>query len=64
VIVVPAEQAVAVANRALSVLERERREKAEIEAGRTLAGIAELERWHQQEGDTLRGFKPHGPEDE
>ena len=64
VIVVPAEQAVAVANRSMSVMERERREKAEIEGGRTLASIAELERWHQQEGDKPRGLKPHGPEDE
>ncbi|MGD9497973.1 MAG: 3-hexulose-6-phosphate synthase [Armatimonadota bacterium] len=64
VIVVPAEQAVAIANRAMSVLEREQREKAEIDAGRTLAQVAELERWHQQRGEELRGFRPHGPEDE
>lgn len=63
VIVVPKEQAVAVANRAMSVMERERREKAEIEAGRTLAQVAELERWHQH-GEELQGFKPHGPEED
>jgi len=65
VIVVPGERAVEIANRALSVLERESREKSEIEGGRTLAEIAELQRWQQQKGDApLQGFKPHGPEDE
>lgn len=64
VIVVPKEQAVGIANRAMSVMERERREKAEIDAGRTLGEIAELERWHQQRGEGLRGFRPHGPDDE
>ncbi len=65
VIVVPAERAVEIANRAMSVLERESREKAEIEGGRTLAQIAELERWQQHKGDApLQGFKPHGPEGE
>jgi len=64
VIVVPAEQAVAIANRAMSVLERERREKAEIEAGSTLAQVAELQRWDQQRGERPGGLAPHGPEDE
>ncbi len=62
VIVVPREQAVEMANRALSVVEREAREKAEIEAGRTLGQVAELERWEQEGGATLKGFKAHGPE--
>ncbi len=64
VIVVPREQAVGIANRAMSVMERERREKAEIDAGSTLAQVAELERWHQQRGEGLRGLKPHGPEED
>lgn len=62
VIVVPGEQAVAVANRAQSVYEREQREKGEIEAGRTLGEIAELQRWESESG--LSGFKAHGAEDE
>ncbi|MGI5817201.1 MAG: 3-hexulose-6-phosphate synthase [Armatimonadota bacterium] len=60
VIVVPGEQAVAIANRAQSVYEREQREKGEIDAGRTLGEIAELQRWESESG--LRGFAPHGPE--
>ncbi|MFP4248676.1 MAG: 3-hexulose-6-phosphate synthase [Armatimonadota bacterium] len=62
VIVVPGEQAVAVANRSQSVYEREQREKGEIESGRTLGEIAELQRW-ESESD-LSGFKAHGAEDE
>ncbi len=64
VVVVPREQAVGIANRAMSVLERESREKGEIEAGRTLGEIAELQRWEQQTEGGVRGFRPHGPEDE
>ncbi|MGC9316733.1 MAG: 3-hexulose-6-phosphate synthase [Armatimonadota bacterium] len=64
VVVVPHEQAVAVANRAMSVVERESREKGEIEAGRTLGEIAELQRWEQQSEGGLRGFAPHGPDDD
>jgi 3-hexulose-6-phosphate synthase/6-phospho-3-hexuloisomerase len=64
VVVVPKEQAVEIANRAMSVLEREAREKAEIEAGSTLGKVAELDRWEQEGGQELRGFKAHGPEDE
>ncbi len=64
VIVVPGDRAVAIANRAQSVYERERREKGEIEAGRTLGEIAELKRWEQQGEDGLRGFETHGPEGE
>jgi 3-hexulose-6-phosphate synthase/6-phospho-3-hexuloisomerase len=62
VVVVPRERAVEIANRALAVVERESREKAEIDQGRTLAQVAELERWEQQRRG-LR-FRPHGPEGE
>lgn len=62
VIAVPGERAVAIANRAQSVFEREQREKGEIEAGRTLGEIAELKRWEQQGEEGLRGFEAHGPE--
>jgi 3-hexulose-6-phosphate synthase/6-phospho-3-hexuloisomerase len=62
VIVVPGEQAVAIANRAQSVYEREQREKGEIESGRTLGEIAELKRWESESG--LQGFASHGPEGE
>jgi 3-hexulose-6-phosphate synthase/6-phospho-3-hexuloisomerase len=62
VIVVPGEQAVAVANRAQSVYEREQREKGEIEQGRTLGEIAELHRW-ESASDT-KGYESHGPEGE
>jgi len=44
-VVVPAENAVGIANRAQDVMERERRFAAEIDAGRTLAEIAELGKW-------------------
>lgn len=48
VICVPKEQAVAIANRALDVVERELRDHAEIDdKGLTLAHIAELQRWDQ-----------------
>ncbi|HCA46509.1 MAG TPA: bifunctional hexulose-6-phosphate synthase/ribonuclease regulator [Armatimonadetes bacterium] len=62
VIVVPREQAVAIANRSQSVYEREQREKGEIDAGRTLGEIAELKRWEAEGG--LSGFASHGPEGE
>ena len=48
VIVVPQEKAVETANRALSVVERESREKAEIEKGSTLGKVAELKKWEQK----------------
>ena len=48
VVVVPRERAVEVANRAVAVVERESREKAEIDAGSTLGEVVELERWEQQ----------------
>jgi 3-hexulose-6-phosphate synthase / 6-phospho-3-hexuloisomerase len=51
VVVVPREKAVEIGNRAMSVVERERREKAEIDGGSTLAQVAELERWEQQRGE-------------
>jgi 3-hexulose-6-phosphate synthase/6-phospho-3-hexuloisomerase len=47
VVVIPQEKAVEVANRAQSVVEREDREMSEIEGGRTLASVAELEKWDQ-----------------
>jgi 3-hexulose-6-phosphate synthase/6-phospho-3-hexuloisomerase len=50
VVVVPAERAVEIANRALSTLERENREIAEIQRGSTLAEVGELLRWEQQRG--------------
>ena len=52
IVVVPQERAVEVANRALAVVERENREKAEIDAGSTLAKVVELERWEQYGSDT------------
>ncbi len=50
VVVVPQERAVEIANRAMAVVERESREKAEIDAGSTLGQVVELERWEQQGG--------------
>ena len=47
VIVVPRSQAVETANRSLAVVERESRELAEIDEGRTLGEIAELTKWDQ-----------------
>ncbi len=64
VVVVPREQVVEIANRAMSVVEREAREKAEIEAGSTLGQVTELGRWEQEGGPALKGFKPHGGEGE
>ncbi len=52
VIVVPKERVVEIANRALDVVERESREKAEMdEKGMTLGQVSELMRWEQQRGD-------------
>ena len=51
VVVVPHERAVEIANRAMAVVERESREKAEIDAGSTLGKVVELERWEQQRSD-------------
>ena len=50
VVVVPQERAVEIANRALSTVEREDREIAEIQKGSTLAEVGELLRWEQQRG--------------
>jgi len=44
-VVVPAARAVATANRAMDVKEREERVAAEIATGKTLAEVAELARW-------------------
>ncbi|MBM3500830.1 MAG: bifunctional hexulose-6-phosphate synthase/ribonuclease regulator [Armatimonadetes bacterium] len=54
-VVVPRERAVEIANRALSTVERESREIAEIQQGSTLGEVGELLRWEQQ-----RGSKPPG----
>ncbi len=48
VIVVPKERAVEMANRAMAVVERETREKAEIDGGSTLGEVSELMRWEQR----------------
>jgi 3-hexulose-6-phosphate synthase/6-phospho-3-hexuloisomerase len=47
IVVVPREQAVEMANRALDVLERENRIREEIKRGGTLSSILELEKWEQ-----------------
>jgi len=47
VVVVPREQAVEMANRALDVLERENRIREEIKRGGTLSSVLELEKWEQ-----------------
>lgn len=50
VVVIPQERAVEIANRSCAVVERESREKSEIEGGSTLARIVELEKWEQVDG--------------
>jgi 3-hexulose-6-phosphate synthase/6-phospho-3-hexuloisomerase len=47
-VAIPAKEIVEVANRAADVAEREERLAAEIRAGRTLAGVAELKKWEQR----------------
>jgi len=47
VMVLPREQAVELANRAMYVLEKENRLRAEIEAGKTLAEVAYLQKWEK-----------------
>jgi 3-hexulose-6-phosphate synthase/6-phospho-3-hexuloisomerase len=47
IIVVPQEQAVEMANRAVDVLERENRIREEIKRGGTLSSVLELEKWEQ-----------------
>jgi 3-hexulose-6-phosphate synthase/6-phospho-3-hexuloisomerase len=47
VMVLPREQAVELANRAMDVLEKENRMRSEIEAGKTLAEVAYLQKWEK-----------------
>jgi 3-hexulose-6-phosphate synthase/6-phospho-3-hexuloisomerase len=47
VMVLPKEQAVELANRAMDVLEKENRLRGEIEAGKTLAEVAYLQKWEK-----------------
>jgi len=47
IVVVPRDQAVEMANRALDVLERENRIREEIKRGGTLSSVLELEKWEQ-----------------
>ncbi len=47
VVVVPQEEAVEMANRALDVLERENRVREEIKRGGTLSSVLELEKWEK-----------------
>ena len=45
--VLPKEQAVELANRAMDVLEKENRMRGEIDAGKTLAEVAYLQKWEK-----------------
>ena len=47
VMVIPKEEAIEFANRAMDVLEKENRLRAEIRKGGTLAQITELLRWEK-----------------
>src|SRR6059058_1879179 len=47
ILVVPQDQAVEMANRAVDVLERENRIREEIKRGGTLSSVLELEKWEQ-----------------
>lgn len=47
VVVIPMENALEVANRALDVLERENRQREEIKRGSTLAKVLELKKWEK-----------------
>jgi 3-hexulose-6-phosphate synthase / 6-phospho-3-hexuloisomerase len=47
VIVLPAAQAVELANRAMDVLEKENRLRTEIEGGKTLSEVAYLQKWEK-----------------
>ena len=47
VIVLPKAQAVELANRAMDVLEKENRLRGEIDAGKTLAEVAYLQKWEK-----------------
>ena len=55
VVVIPQERAVEIANRSCAVVEREAREKAEIDAGSTLAKVVELQKWEQVGGSPHDG---------
>jgi 3-hexulose-6-phosphate synthase/6-phospho-3-hexuloisomerase len=59
VVVIPQERAVEIANRSCAVVEREAREKAEIDAGSTLAKVVELQKWEQVGGGGGREGSPH-----
>jgi 3-hexulose-6-phosphate synthase/6-phospho-3-hexuloisomerase len=48
VMVLPKEQAVELANRAMDVLEKENRLRGEIDAGKTLAEVAYLQKWEKR----------------
>jgi 3-hexulose-6-phosphate synthase/6-phospho-3-hexuloisomerase len=48
VMVLPREQAVELANRAMDVLEKENRMRGEIDAGKTLAEVAYLQKWEKK----------------
>lgn len=48
VIVLPKAQAVELANRAMDVLEKENRMRAEIDAGKTLSEVAYLQKWEKR----------------
>jgi 3-hexulose-6-phosphate synthase/6-phospho-3-hexuloisomerase len=48
VVVIPRDKVVEIANRAMDVLEKENRLRAEIEAGSTLSQVAYLEKWEKQ----------------
>ena len=47
VMILPKEQAVELANRAMDVLEKENRLRGEIDAGKTLAEVAYLQKWEK-----------------
>jgi 3-hexulose-6-phosphate synthase/6-phospho-3-hexuloisomerase len=47
IMVLPREQAVELANRAMDVLEKENRLRGEIDAGKTLAEVAYLQKWEK-----------------
>ena len=47
VMVLPREQVVELASRAMDVLEKENRPRGEIDAGKTLAEVAYLQKWEK-----------------
>ena len=48
VMVIPSDKVVEIANRAMDVLEKENRLRAEIQAGSTLSQVAYLEKWEKK----------------